>query len=185
MGWINKMGYGTIHFLFCFRNEVLRERHSTAKKLRRYYLQCLKQMLEEDRLALETSAALASAEEKMDKMKRALEAGSPGTDRTGERQEDVIEQIRKDFESRLSLPHPSPPPFSPCTPSLAVLRITGCVTYHWLRYLSLDALLITVRRCIDAFFIDLLHNKTDTHTYTPDTILHLCTINFLLCESEG
>ena len=83
MGWINKMGYGTIHFLF-FRNEVLRERHSTAKKLRRYYLQCLKQMLEEDRLALETSAALASAEEKMDKMKRALEAGSPGTDRTGE-----------------------------------------------------------------------------------------------------
>lgn len=89
------MGYGTIHFLFCFRNEVLRERHSTAKKLRRYYLQCLKQMLEEDRLALETSAALASAEEKMDKMKRALEAGSPGTDRTGERQEDVIGQIRK------------------------------------------------------------------------------------------
>lgn len=93
MGLINKMGYGTIHFLFCFRNEVLRERHSTAKKLRRYYLQCLKQMLEEDRLALETSAALASAEEKMDKMKRALEAGSPGTDRTGERQEDVIGQI--------------------------------------------------------------------------------------------
>ncbi|XP_078356059.1 uncharacterized protein LOC144640863 isoform X2 [Oculina patagonica] len=59
------------------RGEVLKERHSTAKKLRKYYLQCLKQLLEEDRLAMEGNSSPISAEDKLNRMAEALRTVSP------------------------------------------------------------------------------------------------------------
>ncbi|KAK3737796.1 hypothetical protein QZH41_015858, partial [Actinostola sp. cb2023] len=59
------------------RNEVLKERHSTAKKLRRHYLQCLKQLLEEDKACAETSKTPSTVEEKLERMNKVLNALSP------------------------------------------------------------------------------------------------------------
>ena len=63
---------------------MLKERHSTAKKLRKYYLQCLKQLLEEDRVALEGNSLPSSAEEKLSRMAEALRTLSPNKDVVGE-----------------------------------------------------------------------------------------------------
>ena len=62
---------------------MLKERHSTAKKLRKYYLQCLKQLLEEDRVALEGNTAPSSTEEKLNRMAVALRTLSPNKDAVG------------------------------------------------------------------------------------------------------
>ena len=64
---------------------MLKERHSTAKKLRKYYLQCLKQLLEEDRVALEGSKSPISAEDKLNRMAEALKTLSPDKEPTGKR----------------------------------------------------------------------------------------------------
>lgn len=56
---------------------MLKERHSTAKKLRRYYLQCLKQLLEEDKSCADSKKPPLSVESKMERMAKALEAVSP------------------------------------------------------------------------------------------------------------
>ena len=75
------------HFVFAvlhFRGEVLRERHSTAKKLRKYYLQCLKQLLEEDRIAMEGHMSPSSTEDKLNKMAEALRTLSPDKEPPGE-----------------------------------------------------------------------------------------------------
>ena len=63
---------------------MLKERHSTAKKLRKYYLQCLKQLLEEDRVALEGNTAPSSTEEKLNRMAVALRTLSPNKEAVGE-----------------------------------------------------------------------------------------------------
>lgn len=63
---------------------MLKERHSTAKKLRKYYLQCLKQLLEEDRLALEGNTSPSSTEEKLNRMAVALRTLSPNKEAVGE-----------------------------------------------------------------------------------------------------
>lgn len=63
---------------------MLKERHSTAKKLRKYYLQCLKQLLEEDRVALEGNTAPSSTEEKLNRMAVALRTLSPSKEAVGE-----------------------------------------------------------------------------------------------------
>jgi len=63
---------------------VLKERHSTAKKLRKYYLQCLKQLLEEDRVALEGNTSPSSTEEKLNRMAVALRTLSPNKEAVGE-----------------------------------------------------------------------------------------------------
>ena len=70
-------------FLLRCRGEVLKERHSTAKKLRKYYLQCLKQLLEEDRVAMESNSSPASAEEKISRMAEALRTVSPDRESHG------------------------------------------------------------------------------------------------------
>ena len=62
---------------------MLKERHSTAKKLRKYYLQCLKQLLEEDRVAMESNSSPASAEEKINRMAEALRTVSPDREAHG------------------------------------------------------------------------------------------------------
>lgn len=62
---------------------MLKERHSTAKKLRKYYLQCLKQLLEEDRVAMEGNSSPASAEEKINRMAEALRTVSPDRESHG------------------------------------------------------------------------------------------------------
>ena len=67
-----------------FRGEVLKERHSTAKKLRKYYLQCLKQLLEEDRIALEGNVSPSSTEDKLNRMAEALRTLSPDKEAAGE-----------------------------------------------------------------------------------------------------
>ncbi|XP_048581155.1 centrosomal protein of 152 kDa isoform X2 [Nematostella vectensis] len=59
------------------RAEVTKERHSTAKKLRKYYIQCLKQLLEEDKAASDSDQPITSVQDKMERMARALEAASP------------------------------------------------------------------------------------------------------------
>jgi centrosomal protein CEP152 len=56
---------------------VLKERHSTAKKLRRYYLQCLKQLLEEDKSCAESDKPPLTTESKIERMAKALDAISP------------------------------------------------------------------------------------------------------------
>ncbi|PFX29611.1 Centrosomal protein of 152 kDa [Stylophora pistillata] len=66
------------------RGEVLKERHSTAKKLRKYYLQCLKQLLEEDRVALEGNRSPISADDKLNRMAEALKTLSPDKESTGQ-----------------------------------------------------------------------------------------------------
>lgn len=63
---------------------MLKERHSTAKKLRKYYLQCLKQLLDEDRRAIEGNISPASTEEKLNRMAEALRTLSPDKENTGE-----------------------------------------------------------------------------------------------------
>ena len=63
---------------------MLKERHSTAKKLRKYYLQCLKQLLEEDRIALEGNTSPSSTEEKLNRMAEALKSLSPNKEAAGE-----------------------------------------------------------------------------------------------------
>ena len=63
---------------------MLKERHSTAKKLRKYYLQCLKQLLEEDRVALEGNTSPSSTEEKLNRMAVALRTLSPNKEAVGE-----------------------------------------------------------------------------------------------------
>ena len=66
------------------RSEVLKERHSTAKKLRKYYLQCLKQLLEEDHVALEGNTSPSSNEDKLNRMAEALRTFSPERESSGE-----------------------------------------------------------------------------------------------------
>lgn len=67
-----------------FRSEVLKERHSTAKKLRKYYLQCLKQLLEEDRIAMEGNISPSSTEDKLNRMAEALRTLSPDKEPPGQ-----------------------------------------------------------------------------------------------------
>lgn len=66
------------------RSEVLKERHSTAKKLRKYYLQCLKQLLEEDHVALEGNTSPSSNEDKLNRMAEALRTFSPERESSGQ-----------------------------------------------------------------------------------------------------
>ena len=51
---------------------MLKERHTTAKKLRKYYLQCLKQLLEEDKAALSKNGSTCSDATKLKRMAIAL-----------------------------------------------------------------------------------------------------------------
>lgn len=69
--------------VLCFRCEVLKERHSTAKKLRKYYLHCLKQLLDEDRIALENNTSPSSTEDKLSRMAEALRTLSPDKELSG------------------------------------------------------------------------------------------------------
>ena len=63
---------------------MLKERHSTAKKLRKYYLQCLKQLLEEDRIAMEGNISPSSTEDKLNRMAEALRTLSPDKEPPGQ-----------------------------------------------------------------------------------------------------
>ena len=62
---------------------MLKERHLTAKKLRKYYLQCLKQLLEEDRAALSKNNTASSDETKIRRMANALKTPD-SLEKTGE-----------------------------------------------------------------------------------------------------
>ena len=64
---------------------MLKERHSTAKKLRKYYLQCLKQLLDEDRVAMEGNNSPISTEDKLNRMAEALRTLSPDKQYNGKR----------------------------------------------------------------------------------------------------
>ncbi|XP_033108121.1 centrosomal protein of 152 kDa-like isoform X3 [Anneissia japonica] len=56
------------------RKEVIKERHATAKKLRKYYLQCLQQLLDEDRQgARNGTGTMLSTANKLAAMASALE----------------------------------------------------------------------------------------------------------------
>ena len=50
----------------------MKERHSTAKQLRKYYLECLKQILDEDKQAYINNQATKSNEEKLKIMEKRL-----------------------------------------------------------------------------------------------------------------
>lgn len=69
---------------------MLKERHSTAKKLRKYYLQCLKQLLEEDRVAMEGNMSPVSAEDKLNRMAEALRAVSPDKESHGKKASGLV-----------------------------------------------------------------------------------------------
>lgn len=79
-----------------------KERHSTAKKLRKYYLQCLKQLLEEDRIALESNTLPSSTEDKLSRMAEALRTFSPDKESSGELQTCVVVDVAMTDMSRIS-----------------------------------------------------------------------------------
>ncbi|XP_028402524.1 centrosomal protein of 152 kDa-like [Dendronephthya gigantea] len=54
------------------RSEVMKERHSTANQLRKYYLECLKQILDEDKEAYKNNLPTRSNEDKIKIMEERL-----------------------------------------------------------------------------------------------------------------
>lgn len=54
------------------RSEVMKERHSTANQLRKYYLECLKQILDEDKEAYKNNKETKSNEDKLKMMEDRL-----------------------------------------------------------------------------------------------------------------
>ena len=54
----------------------MKERHATAKQLRKYYLECLRQILDEDKEAFKNNQTPKSNEEKMRVMDKKLRLSS-------------------------------------------------------------------------------------------------------------
>ena len=54
------------------RSEVMKERHSTGNQLRKYYLECLKQILDDDKEAYKNDQPTKSNEEKLRIMEERL-----------------------------------------------------------------------------------------------------------------
>ena len=69
----------TSNFMLIFdRTEVMKERHATAKRLRKYYLECLKELLENDKEAVVKNENPMSDAEKMHIMQDRLQIPENG-----------------------------------------------------------------------------------------------------------